>query len=183
MKSFQQNNKQGFTIVELLIVIVVIGILAAITIVAYNGIQTRAENIKTISAIEKYATALSAYSTTNNSYPSVPLGCLGGVSSCAQVTDGAATCFGTGGASNSSTLDTAIKTVITTLPSLSNQQISCGGKSYVGGFFGTNDGKTAVIYYFLRGNQTCTSTASLAITSSTYQGDATQCIGSLPTLP
>jgi prepilin-type N-terminal cleavage/methylation domain-containing protein len=37
------NRKQtGFTIVELLIVIVVIGILAAITIVAYNGIQERA---------------------------------------------------------------------------------------------------------------------------------------------
>jgi prepilin-type N-terminal cleavage/methylation domain-containing protein len=38
------KNKQqsGFTIVELLIVIVVIGILAAITIVAYNGVQDRA---------------------------------------------------------------------------------------------------------------------------------------------
>src|SRR6478609_6701362 len=34
-------NRRGFTIVELLIVIVVIGILAAITIVAYNGIQAR----------------------------------------------------------------------------------------------------------------------------------------------
>ncbi|MDB5165665.1 MAG: exported protein of unknown function, partial [Candidatus Saccharibacteria bacterium] len=34
-------KQQGFTIVELLIVIVVIGILAAITIVAYNGIQNR----------------------------------------------------------------------------------------------------------------------------------------------
>ena len=40
--SFNKNIKdQGFTIVELLIVIVVIGILAAITIVAYNGIQNR----------------------------------------------------------------------------------------------------------------------------------------------
>lgn len=36
------NKKSGFTIVELLIVIVIIGILAAITIVAYNGIQERA---------------------------------------------------------------------------------------------------------------------------------------------
>jgi len=37
-----QSNIKGFTIVELLIVIVVIAILAAITIVSYNGIQRRA---------------------------------------------------------------------------------------------------------------------------------------------
>lgn len=36
----------GFTIVELLIVIVVIGILAAIIIVAYNGVQARAQQSK-----------------------------------------------------------------------------------------------------------------------------------------
>jgi len=39
------KNKQGFTIVELLIVIVVIGILAAITIVGFNGIQSRAQAV------------------------------------------------------------------------------------------------------------------------------------------
>ena len=37
-------RRSGFTIVELLIVIVVIGILAAISIVAYNGIQNRAND-------------------------------------------------------------------------------------------------------------------------------------------
>lgn len=37
---------RGFTIVELLIVIVVIGILAAITIVAFNGIQERSRQAK-----------------------------------------------------------------------------------------------------------------------------------------
>ncbi|MNX84104.1 Type II secretion system protein G precursor [compost metagenome] len=39
-----QKQRYGFTIVELLIVIVIIGILAAITIVAYNGIQDRAKS-------------------------------------------------------------------------------------------------------------------------------------------
>ena len=37
-------ERRGFTIVELLIVIVVIAILAAITIVAYNGIQNQAKS-------------------------------------------------------------------------------------------------------------------------------------------
>jgi len=38
-----RTKQTGFTIVELLIVIVVIGILAAIVIVAFNGVQTRAK--------------------------------------------------------------------------------------------------------------------------------------------
>ena len=42
-QSLLDISRSGFTIVELLIVIVVIGILAAITIVAYNGVQNRAK--------------------------------------------------------------------------------------------------------------------------------------------
>lgn len=40
------RKQTGFTIVELLIVIVVIAILASITIVAYNGIQQRTRNAR-----------------------------------------------------------------------------------------------------------------------------------------
>lgn len=43
----RDSRLPGFTIVELLIVIVVIGILAAISIVAYNGMQIRATDSTT----------------------------------------------------------------------------------------------------------------------------------------
>ncbi len=46
-------QNRGFTIVELLIVIVVIGILAAITIVAFNGIQERARTSAVQSALSQ----------------------------------------------------------------------------------------------------------------------------------
>lgn len=94
----QLKNWQGFTIVELLIVIVVIAILAAVTIVAYNGIQQRAkdssvqadvvnavkklETVKAQDSAEQYPAALASagivasgtntyyyqYSSTDNSY-------------------------------------------------------------------------------------------------------------------
>ena len=70
-------NRRGFTIVELLIVIVVIAILAAITIVAYNGIQTRAENAKTVAAVSAWAKAIRMFEADRGSWP-INDSCLGG---------------------------------------------------------------------------------------------------------
>ena len=53
--------RRGFTIVELLIVIVVIAILAAISIVAYNGIQERARDADRKSEIRAYKKPLELY--------------------------------------------------------------------------------------------------------------------------
>lgn len=59
----------GFTIVELLIVIVVIGILAAISIIAYNGIQGRAQASAVSSALDQTNRKLALYAVDNSAYP------------------------------------------------------------------------------------------------------------------
>ena len=63
------KRQSGFTIVELLIVIVVIGILAAISVVAYNGIQQRARDSQRQSNIANIAKALEMYYIDNGRYP------------------------------------------------------------------------------------------------------------------
>lgn len=65
------TSKYGFTIVELLIVVVVIAILAAITIVSYNGIQQRAASAAVqseVSSLAKRAETLKSQSSTDT-YP------------------------------------------------------------------------------------------------------------------
>ena len=64
MKSWART--QGFTIVELLIVVVVIAILAAITIVAYSGIQSRARDSSVKQAINTVSKKLKAYKIENS---------------------------------------------------------------------------------------------------------------------
>lgn len=73
----RRQKQTGFTIVELLIVIVVIGILAAITIVAYSGVQKKAYDSQRITAADSIQKALAMYAIDNaGKYPNgcTPIG-------------------------------------------------------------------------------------------------------------
>lgn len=90
-----RKSRSAFTIVELLIVIVVIAILAAITIVAYNGIQTRAKTSSTVNKVTAYTKLINLYIAGESAYPLTS-------STCLQVITG--TC-----SSRNSTLDTNLQ--------------------------------------------------------------------------
>lgn len=64
-----KRTSYGFTIVKLLIVIVVIGILAAISIVAYKGVSQKANNAAIIDAAGKAQRLMQAYVATEGKYP------------------------------------------------------------------------------------------------------------------
>lgn len=69
------KNKSGFTLVELLIVVVVIAILAAISIGAYNGLQNRTHDTAVRSDLSNIAKMFEIYKidSSTGTYPTVVL--------------------------------------------------------------------------------------------------------------
>lgn len=63
------KSSRGFTIVELLIVIVIIAILAAITVVSFNGVQRRARDNARTTAVSQIRKALETYKAQEGRYP------------------------------------------------------------------------------------------------------------------
>ena len=66
-----KSKQQGFTIVELLIVIVVIGILAALVITTFTGIQQKARNTERTTDIKAIQGQVEAYYAQNGKYPTL----------------------------------------------------------------------------------------------------------------
>ncbi|HET9850164.1 MAG TPA: prepilin-type N-terminal cleavage/methylation domain-containing protein [Candidatus Saccharimonadales bacterium] len=63
------KDKRGFTIVELLIVIIVIGILATLVITTYNGVQSKARDTKRKTDLNSIQGQVEAYNAQNGYYP------------------------------------------------------------------------------------------------------------------
>ena len=143
-----RKRARGFTIVELLIVVVIIAILAAITLVTYSGIQQRANNTAIIDAASKSIRVIQAYIAANDAYPST-------TSLCITTTSGCAT---TGAYTGNTAFENAMAT-IGTLP----RTIPMTGADHVGIIYRYSASRTmngskqpVVLFYWLFGvSQQC----------------------------
>ena len=65
------NKTKGFTLVELLIVIVVIAILAAISIAAYNGVSNKARDGERLASARDIINAAAVYNSEKGHWPTI----------------------------------------------------------------------------------------------------------------
>lgn len=64
-----KNNKKGFTLVEMLIVIAIIAVLASISLVSVGGIRKSANDKRRVADLQKVQGYLELYYNQNRQYP------------------------------------------------------------------------------------------------------------------
>jgi len=180
------KSRSGFTIVELLIVIVVIAILAAISIVAYNGMQTRAENTKTINAVSAWVKALQLYKADKGVYPTTH-SCLGDTNTYADSHNGRCWGLNSDGAwfVNSTFLSQMSDYIGSTYPSPSNKDINAGtgGNQFRGAMYYVQAVGNEMIYLELIGGTStanCPKVGSLTYTGGAVRPNGVTCYYTLP---
>jgi len=86
MRKLLHFKKPGFTIVELLIVIVIVAILASLTVVGYGAVTKNAYNAQVVAGVVQYKDTIEAYKAYFRKYPpttreianeQIALACLG----------------------------------------------------------------------------------------------------------
>lgn len=71
MISLNNKKQEGFTVVELVIVFVIIGILLTLVVVTFTDIQQRNHNTSRENDIKSIASQLEAYNVNNGFYPTL----------------------------------------------------------------------------------------------------------------
>jgi general secretion pathway protein G len=74
MKKNQQGKQAGFTLIELMVVVVIIAILAGLIVPRFMGETDKAKQAKAKMQIESLESALKIYKLDNGSYPSTEQG-------------------------------------------------------------------------------------------------------------
>ena len=171
-------GRHGFTIVELLIVVVVIAILASITVVSYSGITTQTKNTQTVAAASDYATMLVAYNIKNNSWPITTNTCIG-VTPCGRISgSGADLCdLGQGPVSATEPLTSLLlsSSGAVSISSPSNQTVQCASGEFKGVWY-WGDANQRRLTYYLAGDQDCPRLAGTTSNTKRSSGNATACV-------
>ena len=63
------TQKKGFTLIELLVVVAIIGLLATLSMVAFNSAKAKTRDTRRVADIKQIQTALAMYYADNNGYP------------------------------------------------------------------------------------------------------------------
>jgi len=66
---FRVQSQRGFTLLEILIVIAIIGILAAVVLASLNSSRVKARDAQRVAQLKEVEKALAIYYTTNGRYP------------------------------------------------------------------------------------------------------------------
>jgi prepilin-type N-terminal cleavage/methylation domain-containing protein len=64
-----KNYKKGFTLIELMVVISIIGLLSSVVLASLNQTRIKARNSYTVSTINEYVRAFASYYIDNGTYP------------------------------------------------------------------------------------------------------------------
>lgn len=174
-------KQRGFTIVELLIVIVVIGILAVIALNTFNNVQQRARNTQRVSAANAYVKIVSSYLVNEGQYPSTSNRCLGENNPDTNG-DGTGDCGVNANFVQNATLNTRLKTISTSLPQIipNPATSSTSGAKLTGVIYNYDTSGTrlingeaalALIVYYLEGrDQSCDNSQTLRDANSGTTG-------------
>lgn len=157
---------KGFTLVELLVVIVAIAIIAAISVVAYTNIKDRAERTAIVVSVRQYATMIENYIVLHNKAPRADWRCLGDATTLPAVNGyEEGFCFKPANAGTNKgdsapadpNLMAELRPLADSLPNIDFPEVRstiAGGRSYRGiiydGLTNNFTGSPAVLMYFTR---------------------------------
>lgn len=132
----KNNNQDGFTLIELVMVLAIISVLSALGLTTYRRATFRAKNVQKIVNLKEAAKAINAYVIENGTLPadleatrnggSTFVACLGKTTS-DRDGDGLTDCdVTTAPYEESTTLNNDIRTVMNALPTVDNTGVNFG---------------------------------------------------------
>jgi prepilin-type N-terminal cleavage/methylation domain-containing protein len=156
------HTPRGFTIVELLLVIVVIAILSTISVVAYNGVTQRADNDRRISVARQVQMLIKSYILKYGVNPADVNGSTQSGGVCLTVDNNCTDYSGTKVTSSNTSLITELNKIGVT-PSTTDAKVSNSSMSYWGLYLDYNSFRTYngvkapyLMMFWLKGdNQKC----------------------------